>query len=220
MYPQTDIFSQLAKDSQKAEALNPWLGVAKQGWLALGVTLGEGQWDPGSQVESRKLQHRVKRTCLLIFKSLCVWGSVHSPACQWMLTEAHAAQPQAYSQGWGVFALAVSLMLSVTVFSSVSTLPQLSSARCFKISLWHVQSFCTWVKWLVSAGFIIIFFIDEVGKVRLFACCTSLRQKLIFTLLVLISENTFTSTSGRKEISKCLFYIRNPEVDLFDHIFF
>ena len=39
MYPQTDIFSQLAKGLSKGRGLEPMAWVAKQGWLALGGDL-------------------------------------------------------------------------------------------------------------------------------------------------------------------------------------
>lgn len=83
MYPQTDIFSQLAKGLSKGRGLEPMAWVAKQGWLVLG---GDLRWRAvGPRLSSRKQEAAagVKRTWLLIFKSLCVcvcvWGSVHSP---------------------------------------------------------------------------------------------------------------------------------------------
>ena len=72
MYPQTDIFSQLAKGLSKGRGLEPMAWVAKQGWLVLG---GDLRWRAvGPRLSSRKQEAAagVKRTWLLIFKSLCV----------------------------------------------------------------------------------------------------------------------------------------------------
>lgn len=71
VYPQTDIFSQLAKGLSKDGGLEPMAWVAKQGWLALG---GDLRWRAvGSRLSSRKQEAAAgfKRTCLLISKLLC-----------------------------------------------------------------------------------------------------------------------------------------------------
>ena len=207
MYPQTDIFSQLAKGLSKGRGLEPMAWVAKQGWLVLGSDL---RWRAvGPRLSSRKQEAAagVKRRWLLIFKSLCVCVCVcvceevcTLPACWWMCElEAHAAAAAGPPvEGWGVFTCSCRSYAECNSFQLGFPLPQLSSARCF-LSLWCIQSlFCTWVKWLVNM--VIIFFSSMRWKVRLLHVCTNLRQSSYLLCLSWFQKtHTFTSTSGIKE---------------------
>lgn len=89
----------------------------------------------------------------------------------------------------------------------------------FPFSLVYPESFLYLGEVVGEHGYY-FFFIDEVEG-EAFACLHQSEAKLIFTLLVLISENThiYFNKWHKGEISKLLFYIRNPEVDLFDRIF-
>ena len=142
------------------------------------------------------------------------------PACQWMCElEAHAAAAAGPSvEGWGVFTCSCRSYAECNSFQLGFPLPQLSSARCFR-SLSGISRVFFVLGW--SGWWTCFFFFPLRWKVMLLHVCTSLRQSSYLLCLSWFQKtHIFTSTSGIKErFPSCYSMLRNPEVDLFDHIF-
>ena len=105
--------------------------------------------------------------------------------------------------------VAAGLMLSVTVFSSVSRCPSFHLLGVSDLSPAYPESFL-YLGEVVGEHVFFFFPIEVEGEA--FARLHQSEAKLIFTLLVLISENThiYFNKWHKGEISKLLFYTQKP----------